>query len=109
MSTIFVIRKNIYVPESGCWEELISERQLISKTPTGYRLAANSSGFPKGLLFSNRDHFMFDNRPAALEHLAKELNRLADEFNQKKINAVRLMCDVHDTIRREEEGLNHAG
>lgn len=109
MSTVFVIRKNIFIPQSGHWEDLISERELISKTPTGYRLASTSpSGFPKGLMFSHREHYLFDNRPEALAHLANEMNRIAAEFEEKKLNAVKMMCDLHDTIQREE-GKQHAG
>lgn len=102
MKTIFVVRRHAicidYQPRNV--ETQIEEHEIIRETPKGMRLKF-MNGNSNAVYLHEHYHF-FPSRLEALEHLANQANTVAAELEQIKLEAVRVLCDVHDLIRAEK-------
>ncbi|HHR5658214.1 TPA: hypothetical protein ACS62H_004680 [Klebsiella pneumoniae] len=93
-----------YVP-SGLNDGLpvIRKLEVIKRTTKGFRLRVSHAP-EKGTMFLDDHNFFFYTYADALEFVASEANRVAGELEERKQQAVRLMCEAHDELRNHKTG-----
>lgn len=82
---------------------VIRKLEVIKRTLKGFRLRVSYAP-EKGTTFLDDNYFFFYTYADALEFVASEANRVAGELEERKQQAIRLMCLAHDELRNHNAG-----
>lgn len=104
---VFVTRKEpvttTYIPDFNSHLPVIWEREVLKKTPKGYRLSSTYSP-DKGEFHSDAYYRFFDNYAAAVEFVADEANRIASALDSMKKQAENLEIEACRALFENKQG-----
>lgn len=106
---VFVTRKEpvttTYIPDFNCVLPVIWEREVLNKTPKGYRLSSTSSP-DNGSFHSDADFCFFDTYTAALKFVAESASNVAVTLDKMKLKAERLESAALYELAAKKGGLD---
>lgn len=104
---VFVTRKEpvttTYIPDFNSCLPVIWEREVLNKTPKGYRLSSSSSP-DNGVFHSAADFCFFDTYADALKFVAQSAGNVAVELDKMKSKAEKLESSARYELAAKQRG-----